>query len=170
MCPICGLEIGQNEQHTPCTHNCGRALHTEHCTQVWAISTGIEPGKYDCHECMQICTICKDSSLQQQFTKCTFCNSNIHHHCSQTNATSLQLQSPVCTTCINGSQLSRHIENCFICNTDEGTLLVCQQCVCLSHKTCVKKLRILITDKTFLCPWCTPTAPHTHQPTHTQRF
>ena len=72
----------------------------------------------------------------------------------------------MCTTCINGSQTNRHINNCFICNTDEGKLLVCQQCVRLSHKPCIDKLRIPVTDDTFLCPWCMPATPLEQQPTH----
>ena len=109
-------------------------------------------------------SICNHSNLQQQFTNCTFCNSHIHNNCSQTNAAALQIQIPVCTTCINGTQPNRYIENCFVCNTNEGELLVCNQCICLGHKTYVNKLNIPITDDTLLCPWCTPFIPHTHQP------
>ena len=136
------------------------------CTQVWASSTNNDPRDYDCQQCTRTCSICRESNLQQQFTNCTYCNANIHHHCSQTNAAALQLQTPVCTTCINGSQTNRHINNCFICNTDEGKLLVCQQCVRLSHKPCIDKLRIPVTDDTFLCPWCMPATPLEQQPTH----
>ena len=111
-----------------------------------------------------MCSICNESNLQQQFTNCTFCNSNIHQHCAQTNAAALELQNPVCTTCINGSQTNWDIKNCFVCNTNEGIFLICQQCTRLRHGPCIIKLGILVTGDTFLCPWCTPTAPYTHQP------
>ena len=42
-CSICDLVVHQNEQHTPCKHHCGRALHVGECTQVWASSTNNDP-------------------------------------------------------------------------------------------------------------------------------
>ena len=36
----------------------------------------------------------------------------------------------------------------------------------ISHKPCIGKLRIPVTDNTFLCPWCTPATLLEQQPTH----
>ena len=94
------------------------------------------------------CTTSQSNIPQQDLTHCKFCNSPIHHACSDTNAKSLNLQTSVCTACIDRATYRYSVDKCFNYSEEAAQ---CTECFQPTHRDCLDKLQVPHSVMNYCC-------------------